>query len=197
MIERLPVDLFVEAHRRPPKQIILDLDATDDPLHGHQEGRFFHGYYDCYCYLPLYVFCGRHLLAAKLRKADIDASAGSVEEIARIVAQIRARWPHTRILLRADSGFAREALMAWCEANRVDYLFGLARNARLAAMIESELDRAARSPHRRGLRPPSSAPDRDAALSGADDLRSDSDAAERRGRGDFETAGRAPVEHQA
>ena len=139
MIERLPVDLFVEAHRRPPKQIILDLDATDDPLHGHQEGRFFHGYYDCYCYLPLYVFCGRHLLAAKLRKADIDASAGAVEEIARIVAQIRARWPHTRILLRADSGFAREALMAWCEANRVDYLFGLARNARLAAMIEREL----------------------------------------------------------
>ena len=90
MIERLPIDLFIEAHRRPPKQIILDLDATDDPLHGHQEGRFFHGYYDCYCYLPLYVFCGRHLLAAKLRKADIDASAGAVEEIARTVAQIRA-----------------------------------------------------------------------------------------------------------
>ena len=84
-VKRLLVDLFVEAHRRPPKQIILDLDATDDPLHGHQEGRFFHGYYDGYCYLPLYVFCGRHLLAAKLRKADIDASAGSVEEIARIV----------------------------------------------------------------------------------------------------------------
>ena len=137
-IEGLLVDLFLEAHRRPPKQIILDLDATDDPLHGHQEGRFFHGYYDCYCYLPLYVFCGRHLLAAKLRKADIDAAAGAVEEIARIVAQIRARWPDVRILLRADSGFAREALMAWCEANRVDYLFGLARNARLVAMIESE-----------------------------------------------------------
>jgi Transposase DDE domain group 1 len=112
MIERLLVDQFVEAHRSPPKQIILDLDATDDPLHGHQEGRFFHGYYDGYCYLPLYVFCGRHLLAAKLRKADIDASAGAVEEIARIVAQIRANWPAARILLRADSGFAREALMA-------------------------------------------------------------------------------------
>src|SRR5436305_841813 len=138
-IEALFVDLFVEAHQHPPPQIVLGLDATDDPLHGHQEGRFFHGYYDCYCYLPLYVFCGRHLLAAKLRKADIDASAGSVEEIARIVAQIRASWPHARILLRADSGFAREALMAWCEANRVDYLFGLARNPRLAAMIESEL----------------------------------------------------------
>ena len=139
MIETLLVDLFLEAHRRAPKQIILDLDATDDPLHGHQEGRFFHGYYDCYCYLPLYVFCGRQLLAAKLRKADVDASAGVLEEIARIVARIRASWPNVRILLRADSGFAREALMAWCEMSRVDYLFGLARNPRLTAMIESEL----------------------------------------------------------
>lgn len=99
--------LFLEAHKRAPKQIILDLDATDDPLHGHQEGRFFHGYYDCYCYLPLYVFCGRHLLAAKLRPSDIDASAGSVAEVERIVRQIRARWPFVRIVLRADSGFAR------------------------------------------------------------------------------------------
>ena len=138
-IEALPVRLFLEAHKRPLERIILDLDATDDPLHGHQEGRFFHGYYDCYCYLPLYVFCGRHLLAAKLRRADIDASAGSVEEVARIVRQIRARWPFVRIVLRADSGFARETLMAWCEQNRVDYLFGLARNARLVAMIEEEL----------------------------------------------------------
>jgi hypothetical protein len=138
-IAALPVTLFLEAHERPPKQIILDLDATDDPLHGHQEGRFFHGYYDCYCYLPLYVFCGRHLLAAKLRRSDIDAAAGSVDEIERIVRQIRARWPYVRILLRADSGFAREALMAWCEDNRVDYVFGLARNARLVAMIEREL----------------------------------------------------------
>lgn len=138
-IEALPVMLFLEAHERPPAQIILDLDATDDPLHGHQEGRFFHGYYDCYCYLPLYVFCGRHLLAAKLRPSDIDASAGSVAEVERIVRQIRARWPFVRILLRADSGFAREALMAWCEQNRVDYLFGLARNTRLVAMIEEEL----------------------------------------------------------
>jgi hypothetical protein len=138
-IEALLVRLFLEAHARPPKQIILDLDATDDPLHGHQEGRFFHGYYDGYCYLPLYVFCGRHLLAAKLRPADIDASAGSVEQVERIVRQIRAAWPHVRILLRADSGFAREALMAWCEETRVDYVFGLARNARLVAMIEAEL----------------------------------------------------------
>ncbi len=138
-IEALLVRLFLEAHGRPPKPIILDLDATDDPLHGHQEGRFFHGYYDGYCYLPLYVFCGRHLLAAKLRPADIDASAGSVEQVERIVRQIRAAWPHVRILLRADSGFARETLMAWCEENRVDYVFGLARNARLVGMIEAEL----------------------------------------------------------
>jgi hypothetical protein len=144
-IERLFVDVFVEAHATPPEQIILDLDATDDPLHGDQEGRFFHGYYDGYCYLPLYVFCGRHLLAAKLRRSNIDASAGSVEEIARIVAPIRARWPAVRIILRADSGFAREALMAWGEANGVDYVFGLARNARLVAMIEAELAAAAQA----------------------------------------------------
>ena len=141
-IEALFVDLFLDAHGKPPKQITLDLDATDDPLHGHQEGRFFHGYYDCYCYLPLYVFCGRHLLAAKLRRANIDAAAGAVEEIARIVRRIRARWPRVRILLRADSGFAREALMAWCEQNNVDYLFGLARNARLVGEIEGELAEA-------------------------------------------------------
>ena len=138
-IEALFVDLLLEAHDRPPQQIILDLDATDDPLHGDQEGRFFHGYYDCYCYLPLYVFCGRHLLAAKLRPSNIDASAGSVEEVARIVAQIRRRWPRTRILLRANSGFAREALMAWCEMNQVDFVFGLARNARLVEEISVEL----------------------------------------------------------
>ena len=138
-IEGLFVNLFLEAHAQPLKQIILDLDATDDPLHGHQEGRFFHGYYDCYCHLPLYVFCGRHLLAAKLRPSNIDGSAGAVEEVARIVAQIRARWPKTRILLRANSGFAREALMASCEENRVDFVFGLARNARLVEKIAVEL----------------------------------------------------------
>ena len=149
-IERLLVDLFVEAHKRAPAQIILDLDATDDPLHGHQEGRFFHGYYDCYCYLPLYIFCGRHLLAAKLRRSNLDASAGAVEEIARIVAQIRRRWPKTRILLRGDAGFAREALMAWCEAHRVDFLFGLARNERLTAAIETELAEARRESTRTG-----------------------------------------------
>jgi Transposase DDE domain group 1 len=138
-VEALFVDLFLDAHRSAPRQIILDLDATDVPLHGHQEGRFFHGYYDCHCYLPLYVFCGRHLLAAKLRRADIDASAGALDEVERIVGRIRARWPRVRILLRADSGFAREALMAWCEANRVDFVFGLARNPRLVEELAIDL----------------------------------------------------------
>lgn len=141
-IEALFVTLFLEAHTTPPERIILDLDATDDPLHGHQEGRFFHGYYDCYCYLPLYIFCGRHLLAAKLRRSNIDASAGAKEEIARIVAQLRKRWPQVEIWLRADSGFARDALMSWCEENGVHYVFGLARNARLVGEIELELSAA-------------------------------------------------------
>jgi hypothetical protein len=151
-IEQMFVDVFLDAHRRPPAQIILDLDATDDPLHGHQEGRFFHGYYDCYCYLPLYIFCGRHLLAAKLRGSNIDASAGALEEVARMVAQIRRRWPKTRILLRGDSGFARETLMAWCEANRVDFLFGLARNERLEAALKDELVQASLDSLRAGQR---------------------------------------------
>src|SRR4051794_15062723 len=149
-IARVFVDLFLEAHARPPKQIILDLDATDDPIHGHQEGRFFHGYYDCYCYLPLYVFCGRHLLAAQLRRPNIDASAGAEEEVARIVCQIRARWPRVRILLRADSGFARDGLMSWCEHNRVDFVFGLARNSRLVEEIAVELIQAEDEAERTG-----------------------------------------------
>lgn len=141
-IERLFVDLFLEAHDTPPREIVLDVDATDDPLHGHQEGRFFHGYYDCYCYLPLYVFCGRHLLAAKLRRSNIDASAGAIEEIGRIVGHIRETWPKVRIVVRADSGFARERLMAWCEEGRVDYVFGLARNERLEKRIAQAFDQA-------------------------------------------------------
>jgi hypothetical protein len=142
-IEALLVDLFVEAHEHAPKEIILDLDATDDPLHGDQEGRFFHGYYDCYCYLPLYIFCGRHLLVAKLRKADIDAAAGAVDEVERIVARIRAAWPNVRIFLRADSGFARDGLMSWCEANDVGYVLGLAKNDRLNAELAEDLAAAA------------------------------------------------------
>jgi hypothetical protein len=138
-IEGLFVALFLEAHKTPPEEIILDLDATDDPLHGHQDGRFFHGYYDCYCYLPLYIFCGRHLLAAKLRRSNTDAAAGAVAEVARIVLQIRARWPRVAIVLRADSGFARDELMAWCEAHAVDYVLGLARNQRLVGALAAEL----------------------------------------------------------
>src|SRR5438105_9001340 len=149
-IRDLLVDLFLDAHERAPKRIILDLDATDDPVHGEQEGRFFHGYYDCYCYLPLYVFCGRHLLDAKLRRASVDAADGAVEAVARIVAQIRRCWPHVRIRVRADSGFARDELMAWCEANGVHFLFGLAQNERLVAMIADELAQAAAKSRRTG-----------------------------------------------
>jgi hypothetical protein len=149
-IRNLFVDLFLEAHERAPEHIILDLDATDDPLHGEQEGRFYHGYYDCYCYLPLYVFCGRDLLVAKLRRANMDAAAGAVEEVARVVARIRARWPRTRILLRADSGFARDELMAWCEENGVHFLFGLQQNERLNAEIHDELAKAEAKSRRTG-----------------------------------------------
>ena len=141
-IRQLMVDLFLNAQDRPPSEIVLDLDATDDPVHGEQEGRFFHGYYDCYCYLPLYVFCGRHLLCAKLRSAGKDAADGAVEEVARIVARIRQRWPKVCIVVRADSGFARDDLMAWCEDNGVQFLFGLAQNERLNAMIAADLAQA-------------------------------------------------------
>ena len=142
-MDRLWVDIFLDAHRRAPRQIVLDLDATDDPLHGNQEGRFFHGYYNHYCYLPLYIFCGEHLLLARLRRANIDGAAGAQEELARIVAQIRERWPEVRIIVRADSGFCREQLMAWCEQNVVDYVLGLARNTRLTRAIGAQLRRAA------------------------------------------------------
>jgi len=133
------VDVFLEAYDKTPDQIVIDLDATDDPLHGRQEGRFFHGYYKHYCYLPLYAFCGDHLLAAELRKSDIDASAGTEELLERLVGQIRLSWPEVRIVVRADSGFAREDIMAWCESNGVDYVLGLAKNSRLVSSIEDEL----------------------------------------------------------
>ncbi|HZN02522.1 MAG TPA: IS1380 family transposase [Candidatus Polarisedimenticolia bacterium] len=150
-VDRLLVDAFVQAHHRAPKQIILDLDATDDPLHGRQEGRFFHGYYGHYCYLPLYIFCGEHLLGARLRPSDIDASAGALEEVQRIVGRIRSRWPRMRIVLRADSGFAREAIMAWCEGSGVDYVFGLAKNARLSRVLGRELHQVKLECERTGL----------------------------------------------
>jgi hypothetical protein len=141
-IERTLVDIALGSQKTSPGVMVIDLDATDTPLHGHQEGRFFHGYYDSYCYLPLFVFWDRHLLAAKLRPASIDAAAGSVEEVARIVARIRARWPRTTIVIRADSGFCRDHLMSWCEANDVHFVLGLARNERLVGEIASELAEA-------------------------------------------------------
>jgi hypothetical protein len=149
-IERLFVEVFLDAHAEPPSRIVIDLDATDDPLYGEQEGRHFHGYYDCYCYLPLYIFCGRQLLAAKLRTSSVDAADGSVAEVARIVGQIRARWSSTSIVIRADSGFCRDDLMAWCEANDVQYVLGLAGNRRLVAKIAPEMRKARRKAKRTG-----------------------------------------------
>src|SRR5437660_7076600 len=143
-IDALLVEVFLEAHPQPPQSIVLDLDVTDLPLHGHQQGRFFHGYYDNYCYLPLYIFCGEHLLCVRLRTADQDGAAGSVEEVERVVQQIRQRWPQTVIILRADSGFCREALMSWCEQQTgVEFVLGLARNSRLREMIDPQMAEAA------------------------------------------------------
>jgi hypothetical protein len=149
-IERLFIDIFLDAHSEPPSRIVLDLDATDDPLYGEQEGRHFHGYYDCYCYLPLYIFCGRHLIAAKLRTSSVDAADGATDEVARIVAHVRGRWPATTIVIRADSGFCRNDLMTWCEANDVQYVLGLAGNERLVAKIAPEMKAAARKAKRTG-----------------------------------------------
>jgi hypothetical protein len=137
------VEAFVQQHRLPPARLVLDLDATDFPLHGHQLGRFFHGYYDAYCYLPLYIFCGDHPLLALLRPANIDPSTGALKHLARIIARLRECWPGVAIVVRGDSGFCREHLMAWCEANGVDYVFGLAKNARLLRDLEPELQQAA------------------------------------------------------
>jgi hypothetical protein len=136
------VDAFVQQHLLPPERIVLDVDATDDPLHGHQLGRFFHGYYDSYCYLPLYIFCGDHPLLALLRPSDIDAPTGLLKHLVRIVKQIRQHWPHVKIVVRGDSGFCREYLMRWCEANGVDYLFGLAKNKRLLRILGQEMQEA-------------------------------------------------------
>jgi hypothetical protein len=141
-LDALLVEVFLEAHGVVPARIVLDLDVTDLALHGHQEGRFFHGYYDHYCYLPLYIFCGEHLLCARLRTADQDASAGSKGEVERIVTQIRRRWPEVEIILRADSGFCREELMAWCEEQGVRYVFGFARNERLRRLLDAEMEQA-------------------------------------------------------
>ena len=142
-VDRLLVEVFLQAQGEPPQEIVLDLDATDDPVHGNQEGRFFHGYYGHYCYLPLYIFCRDFLLGARLRPSNIDASAGSREELERIVRQIRQAWPEVKITLRGDAGFCREELMVWCEQNRVNYVLGLAKNERLKAAIAPDLEQAA------------------------------------------------------
>jgi hypothetical protein len=141
-VDRFFVDAFLDAYPKPQKTVILDFDATDDPLHGEQEDRFFHGYYGCYCYLPLYVFCDEHLLCARLRPSNIDAAKGSLEELERIVGQIRERWLDVKIIVRGDSGFARDDLMTWCEDNGVDFIFGLARNNRLVKKIAKQLKKA-------------------------------------------------------
>ncbi len=141
-LDELLVKVFVESYAQAPEQILLDVDTTDLPLHGEQEGRFFHGYYDCYCYLPLYIFCGEHVLCARLRQSDSDASKGSVVEIERVVSQIRAAWPEVKIILRADSGFCRNELMSWCEKHSVDYVLGMARNKRLRRIIGREMHEA-------------------------------------------------------
>jgi hypothetical protein len=138
-VDKFFVDVFLQSYDKAPRSIIIDLDATDDIIHGNQSGRFFHGYYGNYCYLPLYIFCGEHLLCARLRPSDIDASAGSVKELARIIAQIRQSWPDVQIIIRGDSGFCREQIMQWCEDNKVDYVLGLAKNERLTGEITQEL----------------------------------------------------------
>jgi hypothetical protein len=149
-IDELLLDVFMDAHPEAPEEVVLDLDVTDTPLHGHQEGRFFHGFYDEYCYLPLYIFCGDQLLAVRLREANQDASAGSLAEVQRIVARLRQRWPKLKIILRADSGFCREELMRWCEENRVGYVFGLQRNPRLRRQIGKAMRRAKAEAKRTG-----------------------------------------------
>ena len=149
-IDELLTKLFLEAHAAPPERVVLDLDTTDLELHGHQEGRFFHGYYDEYCYLPLYIFLGEHLLCARLRTADQDAAAGSTQEVERIVKQIRTAWPEVEIIVRADSGFCREELLKWCEDHRVGYVVGFARNDKLRRMIEPQMAEAARRQQQTG-----------------------------------------------
>ena len=141
-IDDLLVDIFLESHASAPEQIVLDIDTTDFAIHGRQEGRFYHGYYDHYCYLPLYIFAGEHVLCARLRRSNIDPSAGSQKEIERIVKRLRTAWSEVKIILRGDSGFCREELMAWCEGNRVDYVFGMARNVRLERIVADALEQA-------------------------------------------------------
>ena len=135
---------FLQAKTETPSVLVIDLDATDDPIHGHQEGRFFHGYYGHYCYLPLYIFCGESLLWAELRKSNIDGSFGSVDALKRIIPQIRKNWPDVIIIVRGDSGFCRDDLMTWCEARAVDYILGMGKNSRLNDIVRKEMKKAKR-----------------------------------------------------
>jgi hypothetical protein len=150
-IEKFFVKAFLNNHSGRPKRIVLDLDVTDNELHGKQEGRFFHGHYDCYCYLPLYIYCGDDLLCAKLRSADVDPAEGVTEELDRIVGLIRNRWKNVQIVIRGDSGFCREQLLRWCEENGVFYVIGLQRNTRLVARIKKHLHHSCAEHARTGL----------------------------------------------
>lgn len=150
-IDRFLVDAFLQAYAKAPERIVLDLDTTDDEIHGGQEGRFFHGYYGAYCYLPLYIFSGEHLLCARLRQSNVGPAEGTVEELDRIVGQIREQWPEVKIVIRADSAFSRDDIMSWCEEHGVDYVLGLARNARLERMIASEMEQACAESKRTSL----------------------------------------------
>jgi len=142
-IDELMVEVFIQSHSTPPLEVVLDVDATDDPVHGHQEGRFFHGYYAEYCYLPLYIFSGEHLLCARLRQADQDPASGVLPELKRIVEKLRERWPEVRIIVRGDSGFCRDEIMSYCEQHeKMDYVLGLAKNSRLIKQIEAEMAQA-------------------------------------------------------
>jgi len=150
-IDRFFVDVFLQAYAKTPERIVLDLDTTDDEIHGGQEGRFFHGYYGSYCYLPLYVFSGEHLLCARLRQSNVGPAEGTVEELDRIVTQIRQQWPDVKLVIRADSAFSRDDIMSWCEHSGVDFVLGLARNARLERMIAGEMEQACAESTRTGL----------------------------------------------
>lgn len=145
-IEQFFIEMFFQQHPQAPERIVIDLDATDDQIHGHQEGRYFHGYYDHHCYLPLYMFCGHHLLSATLNTSDVEPAKGARKDLKRVIAQIHEKWPEVRTVIRGDSGFCRDEIMAWCEDTpNVDYYFGLARNPRLEAILREDLEEVRRA----------------------------------------------------
>jgi len=146
------VESFIASFPRAPEELVLDFDATEDPLHGRQEGRFFHGYYDCYCYLPLYVFCGSQLLVAYLRPSKIDAAKHAWAVLALLVKRLRAAWPQVRLILRADSGFCRDRMLRWGERHGVNYVVGIAQNARLNAATARVRRRLKRQLERSGAK---------------------------------------------